>query len=73
MFESRRFPQTRKPRIVLDKKFAMAKDLDIGEKGQMRANLVLDSERLEMEEGSEHKVMTFLVVTAEDIQIKEKR
>lgn len=63
-----------KPRAILDGRFPFTADLQVGDKGQLKSILEVQSERLQMDEdGTERKRTTLLFIKAEPIEIKQAR
>lgn len=71
---NRAFIIKRKPRVILDKSFAITKKLDVGDKGQLLINGIVEEERLEFQEdGVERFVKTIRLLKAEEIDERQAR
>ena len=64
----------RKPRVILDKRFPFTSLMNVGDKGQLKAQLIVDAERLKFEEdGNERKFVSLMILEAEPLNNKEAR
>lgn len=76
MFEAR-YPTGNvrpKPQVVLDKRFPFAREMELGEIGQLDGSIEVDSIRLEMDEdGNEMKVLGVILKDAKTIMDRDKR
>lgn len=76
MEEGRIIPNVfkKKPRLILDNRFPFVFDLSAGDKGQIKATMTVEAERLEMDhDGTERKRIRLLLQKAELIQVKGTR
>lgn len=74
MEEARFYPKLKKPRIIFDKRFPYFTELEVGDKGQLRARLQVEEERMVMNEvGNEMKHLTLLVLDSDLITSKSVR
>lgn len=73
MFEGRIAPEVirKKPRIILDGRFGFEDGLEIGDKGQLDVNLMIDSARIDEE--TDKRFVTLLIVDAKQITSKSAR
>lgn len=73
---ARFFPiDRRKPEVILSKlKFPFVEKLNIEDKGQIKATLIIDAQRLKMEDDDIEKIFTTLeIIEAEVITQRNKR
>jgi len=74
MEEGRFYPRQKKPRVIFDKRFPYFTELDVGDKGQLRARLQVEQIRMVMNEiGNEMKHVTLLVVDSDLITTQSRR
>lgn len=66
---------SRKPRIVFDRRFDIFDQLDVGEKGQLNIEAVVDSIKLEEIDGenNQHRLVTIMVNKAEIVDPRKVR
>ena len=70
----RSFTVRNKPRVILDKRFPFVESLQVGDKGQIKAGLEVESERMQEDpDGNEVKMVTLLISKAELIEQKDTR
>lgn len=64
----------KKPRLILDNRFLIRASMEIGQKGQMRASVLINSERLKFQDDLvERKMIGVRLLEFELITDKEKR
>ena len=64
----------KRPRVILDKRFPFAKNLAVGEKGQLIATLEVRSIEMQMDvDGNEMKTTQLLITKAENIDNQDTR
>ena len=75
MFEARLgIIARRKPRLIFDRRWEAAMDMEVGDRGQIVADVEVSRVSLETDsEGNEMKVVEFTVVTAEKVIKFDKR
>ena len=73
MVESSRIYFLNKPRLILDKKFPFARELETGTRGQIQATLEVIGLDMNMVNSNETQVTSFRVIKAEPIKLKGKR
>jgi len=74
VFESRLSTKRFKPRLVLSKQFPVVHGLNLGDKGQLRVRLGIESIALETDgDSNDMQVVTFKVLAAQDIKETDKR
>lgn len=64
----------KKPKLVLDHRFAIRKDMEIGETGQLEANMTLHNIELYQDEDfNELRQVTFIVNSVKPLTKKDRR
>ncbi len=74
MWENRQPLVKKNPRIVLDKRFLAAQQMELGDSGQATLDGIIDAERLEFQEdGVERIIKTVLVTNFKILENKPAR
>lgn len=71
MFENRQPLVKKNPRIVLDKRFLAAQQMELGDSGQANLDGVIDAERLEFQEDGVERIIKTVRIT--DIKVLENK
>lgn len=74
MEEGRFYPQQKKPRVIFDDRFPHFTELEVSDKGQLRARMTVEEIRMLMDgRGNEMKHLTLLITDSDLITEREKQ